>query len=409
VTFAFSEDVGGFTADDIEITNGTYSSFQSEAGSPSNLYSADIVPSGNGTVEISVPSGVAQNADGELNQASNIFTTNYQGFNHGRITEVIPGTTDDKGYAIDYSNGDLLVLDLTKPGIVEKISLKHNNPVSAVIDQHDGSLYILDKAPYLDVYDTTDLTAAPTTLALSDGYFGQDLGLNSSSNKLYILKREGTSGDDCYLDSIDITDPSNLSTNYSDTALVDKTGSSIYLLVNSDQYHSLGMAVASSADEIYIMDIGTSWAELYKYDSAGDFLQQYENGAYGQMLDINKTETALVHTTNTGNNSDTSYDVFEYNLSVNYVDQWHLDGKRPYAALFSHDSKRLYLTDQDSFTDGTLYIFDATSSNSLITTHTFPRSYDYSRLAESIDGTTVIGASCKYDGTYNRIFYFDVP
>src|SRR6056297_2900937 len=90
VTFAFSEDVGGFTADDIEITNGTYSSFQSEAGSPSNLYSADIVPSGNGTVEISVPSGVAQNADGELNQASNIFTTNYQGFNHGRITEVIP-------------------------------------------------------------------------------------------------------------------------------------------------------------------------------------------------------------------------------------------------------------------------------------------------------------------------------
>ena len=134
VTFTFSEDVGGFTSDDVEIVNGSYLSFQSEAGSPSHLYSADIEPNGNGTVEISVPSGVAENVDGETNKASNIFSTNYQGFNHGLITDIIPSQSDDIAYAIDYSNGDILVIDITKPGIVNKVDLTRQAPVSAVLD-----------------------------------------------------------------------------------------------------------------------------------------------------------------------------------------------------------------------------------------------------------------------------------
>ena len=414
VTFTFSEDVGGFTSDDIEITNGTISTFQSEAGAPSYLYSADIVPVNDGLVEVSVGAGVAQNEDGELNKASNIFTTEFRGFNHGLITDLIPGPSADIVYAVDYSNGELLTIDLTKPGIVSKIALNHNNPVSAVLDQTDGYLYVIDKAPYLDVYDTS--TVSPTiesSLSLSSGYLGQDLALDAGDDRLYVLKRESSSGEDGYLDCININDPSNLSTIFTDQSLYisDSSSLNVNLSVTGDEYHSVGMALAASDvnEFLYISNIGISPSTLYKYDTSGNYLDSIQSGGFGEMLAINSSETSLVFNTRNGNDSNSSYDIYEFNLSMSMVDQWHMDGSRPYAVSFSHDEQRIYMTDKNFTTGGTLYIFDAATTHDLVETYSFPRADEYSRIAESNDGKYVIGASCDWDGTMSRIFYFPVP
>lgn len=68
--FAFSESVSNFVLTDIQVTNGTLSGF---SGSGAN-YSATVTPTGNGVVQVSLSNGVANDAAGNGNQASNTFS-----------------------------------------------------------------------------------------------------------------------------------------------------------------------------------------------------------------------------------------------------------------------------------------------------------------------------------------------
>ncbi|MFJ7696755.1 S-layer homology domain-containing protein [Lysinibacillus fusiformis] len=67
ITFSFSESVTGFTLSDIEVTNGIINSL---AGSGA-LYTAQLSPIAEGTVNIKIPEKVAANKGGALNKASN--------------------------------------------------------------------------------------------------------------------------------------------------------------------------------------------------------------------------------------------------------------------------------------------------------------------------------------------------
>jgi len=66
----FSEDVTGFDATDLVITNGAASAV-SPASGPASNYTVTITPSATGSVAIDLPSGIAQNATNDDNQPSN--------------------------------------------------------------------------------------------------------------------------------------------------------------------------------------------------------------------------------------------------------------------------------------------------------------------------------------------------
>ena len=73
VTITFSESVTGFALGDISVGNGAASNF---AGS-GDTYTADITPSGDGTVTVDVSAGVATDAAGNGNTVATQFSTVY--------------------------------------------------------------------------------------------------------------------------------------------------------------------------------------------------------------------------------------------------------------------------------------------------------------------------------------------
>ncbi|NJM16939.1 MAG: hypothetical protein HC896_17570, partial [Bacteroidales bacterium] len=73
VTITFTEEVTGFTVGDISVVNGTLANF---SGTGSG-YSVDLLPSAQGNVSISIVTGVAQDATGNDNTASNTITLIY--------------------------------------------------------------------------------------------------------------------------------------------------------------------------------------------------------------------------------------------------------------------------------------------------------------------------------------------
>ncbi|QGJ71774.1 Hypothetical protein PBC10988_34830 [Planctomycetales bacterium 10988] len=74
-TFEFSEDVTGFTTEDIVVTNGTKGFFSTTDG---NTYTLSVTPTADGDVTVTVASAVAQDAAGNEN-IGDIATVEYDG------------------------------------------------------------------------------------------------------------------------------------------------------------------------------------------------------------------------------------------------------------------------------------------------------------------------------------------
>ena len=73
VTATFDQSVTGMTETDFSVTNGTTSNFTGSG----TTYSVTVTPTNAGNVTIQIPADVAQNANGDLNTASNLLTVNY--------------------------------------------------------------------------------------------------------------------------------------------------------------------------------------------------------------------------------------------------------------------------------------------------------------------------------------------
>ena len=76
VTFTFTEDVTGFVVEDITVGGGTAGGFATVDGS---LYTANITPSGPGTVTVDVAADVCADVAGNLNTAAVQFSIEYIG------------------------------------------------------------------------------------------------------------------------------------------------------------------------------------------------------------------------------------------------------------------------------------------------------------------------------------------
>jgi hypothetical protein len=95
ITVTFSEDVTGFDATDLNITNGTATNF---AGSGAS-YTFDLVPTADGSIAVTVPAGAATAAGGRLTSTDEIIIasdrTNPTVAVNSSGTGVITGTSSD--------------------------------------------------------------------------------------------------------------------------------------------------------------------------------------------------------------------------------------------------------------------------------------------------------------------------
>lgn len=100
-TVTFSEEVTGFTADGLVVTNGTVTAFGAVNGS---TYTFSIIPAAQGAVSVSVAAGAARNASGNVNAASNTVSVTFDSLapavtinalTTNSATPTITGTVDD--------------------------------------------------------------------------------------------------------------------------------------------------------------------------------------------------------------------------------------------------------------------------------------------------------------------------
>ena len=75
ITITFSENVSGFTASDLTVTNGSAGSLSGSG----TTYTANITPAADGTVSVRITSGKAADAAGNGNTASSTFSISYDG------------------------------------------------------------------------------------------------------------------------------------------------------------------------------------------------------------------------------------------------------------------------------------------------------------------------------------------
>ena len=115
VTAQFGEDVTGFDAGDITITNGTVSNFVAVSASQ---YTFDVTPNAQGTVSIRISADVAQDGDGDGNLQSNTLTRLFDSLAPATVinplitndtTPTITGTVSENGTTVEVSANGIIV------------------------------------------------------------------------------------------------------------------------------------------------------------------------------------------------------------------------------------------------------------------------------------------------------------
>lgn len=92
VTATFSENISGFTSDDVMPGNGTVSNFTSSSAA---VYAFDVTPSGQGAVTIDIASGAAQDVAGNDNAAAAQLSRTYDTVRpEVTLSSAVAGTTD---------------------------------------------------------------------------------------------------------------------------------------------------------------------------------------------------------------------------------------------------------------------------------------------------------------------------
>ncbi|WP_298442805.1 Ig-like domain-containing protein [uncultured Ferrimonas sp.] len=165
VSIEFSESVSGFTQTDLQLTNGTVSSFSGSGGS----YSATIVPTADGTVTVLVPAAVAQDAATNGNSASNSLAVSFDG---SAPTVVLSGTSSTVNGAFNIS------IEFSEPvsGFTQTDLQLTNATVSSF--SGSGTSYSAEITPTADGAVTVLVPAAVAEDLATNG--------NSASNSLAV-------------------------------------------------------------------------------------------------------------------------------------------------------------------------------------------------------------------------------
>ncbi|MBL8028757.1 MAG: hypothetical protein JNL74_20195, partial [Fibrobacteres bacterium] len=161
VTVTFSEDVLGFTSGDISVVNGTVSAFTNIT--TNRIWNADITPSSDGAVIVTVPISVVTDSAGNANNVSNAFRINFDAT--APIVTVTAKSTRDQTPTVTGTIND--------PGAT--ISVTVNGQTAAATNNGNGTWIladnILNTLPEA-VYDVQ------VTVVDSVGNIGTDATLN---------------------------------------------------------------------------------------------------------------------------------------------------------------------------------------------------------------------------------------
>ncbi|VTR92298.1 Uncharacterized protein OS=Arthrospira sp. GN=ARTHRO_11612 PE=4 SV=1: SWM_repeat: Big_3_4: Big_3_2: Big_3_2 [Gemmata massiliana] len=119
VTITFSEDVTDFTTDDVTVTNGTKSNFQTVTAG--RVFTIDVTPTAEGTVAVSVPAGAAVDASGNqntTNQFSFVYDTTPPAVTvDAASTGEVTGTSSDTAGASGVQKVEISILDANGTGM----------------------------------------------------------------------------------------------------------------------------------------------------------------------------------------------------------------------------------------------------------------------------------------------------
>ena len=108
VTVTFSEDVNGFTSDDLTVSGGTVSNFTGSDGDAS--YSFDLAPTADGTVTVDINAAVAADIAGNDNEAASQFSIVYDSAAPSATSvSIASDNTPSSGATV----GDTITLSLT--------------------------------------------------------------------------------------------------------------------------------------------------------------------------------------------------------------------------------------------------------------------------------------------------------
>ena len=113
ITITFSEDVTGFTSDDISVSNGTLGTLSGSG----TVYSINVVPSGSGTVTVDIASDAAKDAAGNNSSAATPLSRSFVSAAPSITTlsvSTYTATTADMGGNVTADNG----IAVTERGVV---------------------------------------------------------------------------------------------------------------------------------------------------------------------------------------------------------------------------------------------------------------------------------------------------
>ncbi len=229
VSIDFGEDVSGFGLADLTVGNGVASNLVAVDG---QNYTADITPSGDGSVTVDIGGGLVSDASGNGNTASSQFSIVFDGSSpQGVITSTStdPTNADPIGIMIDF--GELVT------GFEDTDIVVSNGTLGNFVDV-DGQQYTADITPSGDGEITVDISGGVT----------QDSQGNANiASTQYSITYDGTSPTGVITSSS--TDPTNsnpisvsvdfgeLVTGFEDTDLTLDNGSvSNFVDVDGQQY-----------------------------------------------------------------------------------------------------------------------------------------------------------------------------
>ncbi|MFC2129300.1 Ig-like domain-containing protein [Bacteroidota bacterium] len=261
ISIQFSEDVSGFTKDDIVITNAFV-----EAGSLSTsdnvTFSATIVPDFTGDVTIDIPIGAAQDAAGNDNEASN------------QITVVRETTAPTVVIAIDESEPDSVTSDFgititfseVVTGFDETDISVENGQVLA------GSLSSADSIVFTATIDPSSSVSVNIIVDISAGV-AQDIfgNVNEAANELSVpfivpltVNNQEEGGLSIYPNPVN--NILNIHTDQSyqviEVAIIEQSGRVIY--TNKYSGKDLSLDLSGYNTGVYIIRLKTIEAVLYK-------------------------------------------------------------------------------------------------------------------------------------------------
>ena len=138
VTFEFSENVSGFAAGDVTLSNASLSNFAAVDG---DTYTADVTPTGAGDITIDVAAGVSKDAAGNDNTAATQATTIYDATAPGVDIQDEPlAVNSTAAFAVTFEfSEDVTGFDATDVNLV--------NSTLSNFSATDGNTYTADVTP----------------------------------------------------------------------------------------------------------------------------------------------------------------------------------------------------------------------------------------------------------------------